>query len=129
MQPAVPGSVRVAGVLVGLQGSLAGVAAAALAVRALVTSGPVSLVLGGALLFAVFAAGLTAIARGLLLGQHGARGPAVVVQLLLLPVVYSLLGPSNQAVLGIFAAFVVLGILLALFSPAARVWAGGGPDG
>lgn len=126
-EPAAPRPVRVAGVLVGLQGLLAGLAAVLLLVRALTGSAGL-VVLGGALLFAVFAAGLIAIARGLLLGQHGARGPAVVVQLLLLPVVYSLLGPSDQVVLGILAALVVGGILVALFTGPARAWAaGGGP--
>ena len=39
-------------------------------------------------------------ARALVTGRRWARTPAIVIQLLLLPVVYSLIGPSRQLVLG-----------------------------
>ena len=119
---------RIAGVLVGAQGLLAAAVAIALLVRAVLRPGGLVAVAGEALLFAVFAAGLLAVARGLLLGLRGARSPAVVAQLLLLPVVYSLLGPSRQLLLGLISGAVVLGVLWGLFTAPARAWAAGADD-
>ena len=114
--------------LVGAQGLLAAAIVAALLVRAVLRPGGLVAVAGEALLFAVFAAGLLAVARGLLLGLRGARSPAVATQLLLVPVVYSLLGPSRQLFLGVISGAVVLGVLWALFTAPARTWAAGGDD-
>jgi hypothetical protein len=59
---------------------------------------------------------------GLLRGKRWARTPAIVAQLLLLPVVYSLIGPSQQLVLGILAGLVVIGTFLLLISEPSRTW-------
>lgn len=112
----------------GAQGLLAAGVAIVLLVRAVLGPGGLVAVAAEALLFALFAAGLLAVARGLLLGLRGARSPAVAAQLLLLPVVYSLLGPSRQLLLGLLSGAVVLGVLWALFTAPARSWAAGADD-
>jgi len=45
-----------------------------------------------------------------------------VTQLLLLPVVYSLLGPSRQVLLGVLTGVFVLGTFLLLISERSRIW-------
>ncbi|WP_068278084.1 hypothetical protein [Aldersonia kunmingensis] len=113
---AVPTTVRVAGSLVTLEGTVAVVVAITLIVRALLGHdqsgasgyGTASwfIILGGA----VLAAGLA-----LLFGKRWGRAIAVVAQVLLLPVVWSLLTDSDQPVLGgLLGAVVVasLGFLL-----------------
>ena len=121
-----PPQVRVAGGAVLAQGLLALGFAAALAVRAATTAElPVSFVLGEAGYFAVVGTALAAVGLGLLLGRRWARTPAIVTQLLLLPVVYSLIGPSRQLVLGIVAGVVVVGTFLLLISERSRTWSMG----
>ena len=56
-------------------------------------------------------------------GRRGARTPAIVTQLLLLPVVYSLIGPSQQLLLGIAAGIDVVATFLLLISERSREWA------
>jgi hypothetical protein len=117
--------VRAAGVLVALQALLALVFAGFLVVRASSAELPVSFVLGEAAYFAVIGAALLAVGLGLLAGRRWARTPAIVTQLLLLPVVYSLLGPSRQLVLGIVAGAVVITAFLLLISERSRMWSMG----
>jgi hypothetical protein len=74
------------------------------------------LVVGGA----VLAAG-----AGLCAGRRWARSPAIVTELLLLPVVYSLLGPSRQVLLGVLAGAWVLTAFLLLISERSRRWSMG----
>jgi hypothetical protein len=119
-----PPQVRLAGVLVGLQGLLGLGFAVALAVRAFAAPQPGD-VLGQAGYFLVVGAALVAVGVGLLAGRRWARTPAIVTQLLLLPVVYTLLGPSRQLVLGIVAGVVVAGTFLLLISEASRTWSMG----
>lgn len=83
---------------------------------------PVGAALGEAAMFVICAGALGFVAWGLATGRRWARTPAIVVQLLLLPVVYSLIGPSRQLVLGILAGLVVAGTFLLLISEAARMW-------
>ena len=45
-----------------------------------------------------------------------------MTELLLLPVVYSLLGPSRQLLLGVLAGLCVLGAFLLLISERSRIW-------
>ncbi|MGI5125599.1 hypothetical protein ACQEVB_02175 [Pseudonocardia sp. CA-107938] len=117
-----PRQVRLAG---------AGVAAEALAgliatVVLLTGSGtadlPVGSVVGEAALFVLGAAALGFVAWGLVTGRRWARTPAIVIQLLLLPVVYSLIGPSRELVLGVVTGLVVAGTFLLLLSEPARTW-------
>ncbi len=120
-----PPQVRAAGVLVALQALLALVFAGFLVVRASSAELPASFVLGEAAYFAVIGAALLAVGLGLLAGRRWARTPAIVTQLLLLPVVYSLLGPSRQLVLGIVAGAVVITAFLLLISERSRMWSMG----
>ena len=112
---------RLAGVLVGLQGLLGLGFAVALTVRALTVEGaglPVRDIVGEAGYFVV-------IGAGLVVGRRWARTPAIVTQLLLLPVVYTLIGPSRQLLLGIVAGVFVAGTFLLLISEPSRTWSMG----
>ena len=86
-----PPQIRVAGLLVGLQG----VAAVAFAILVGIQDStlPLGSVLGEVGYFAVIGIALVFIGAALFTGRRGARTPAIVTQLLLLPVVYSLIGP------------------------------------
>jgi hypothetical protein len=83
---------------------------------------PVASVIGEAALFLVSAAAVGFVGWGLVTGRRWARTPAIVIQLLLLPVVYSLIGPSRELLLGIATGIVVAGIFLLLLSEQARTW-------
>jgi hypothetical protein len=120
--------VRLAGVLVGIQGLLAVGFAVALVVRASTVEGAGLLVrdiVGEAGYFVLVGAALAAVGLGLVAGRRWARTPAIVTQLLLLPVVYTLIGPSRQLVLGIVAGVYVAGTFLLLISEASRTWSMG----
>jgi hypothetical protein len=126
--PSAPRQVRLAGVLVGLQGLVGFGFAVALVVRALTVEGTGLLVrdiVGEAGYFVVIGAALVAVGAGLIAGRRWARTPAIVTQLLLLPVVYTLLGPSRQLLLGIVAGVFVAGTFLLLISEASRRWSMG----
>lgn len=120
---AAPRPVRVAGLLVGLQGLTAVAVCVALLVTAVRGSLLLSLTLATAVTFAVIGATLIAVGLNLNRGRHGARSPAVVTQLLLLGVAWYALGPSNQPVYGIGGALFCITVLVLLFSPAAVRWA------
>ena len=123
-----PWQVRVAGVVVGAQGLLGVGFAVALAIRASSSSSPVSAVLGEAGYFLLVGAALLVVGIGLITGRRWARTPAIVTQLLLLPVVYSLIGPSRQLLLGIVAGMYVAATFLLLISEAARNWSMGNDE-
>ena len=116
-----PPQIRVAGLLVGLQG----VAAVAFAIMVGVQDStlPLGSVLGEVGYFAVIGIALVFIGAALFTGRRGARTPAIVTQLLLLPVVYSLIGPSQQLLLGIAAGIYVGVTFLLLVSERSREWA------
>lgn len=120
-----PPQVRAAGVIVAVQGLLGVVFAVLLAVRASTADLPVGFVLGEAGYFAVIGVALAVIGVGLVAGRRWARTPAIVTQLLLLPVVYSLIGPSQQLVLGIVAGVVVFVAFMLLISERSREWSTG----
>lgn len=121
-----PQNVRFAGVLVGVQGVAGVVMALLLAVRAFGTRGPsVSFGLAEAGFFLLMGAAVLAVGVGLVRGRRGVRTPAIVVQLLLLPVVYSLIGPSRQLLLGILAGVLVIVTFLLLISEQSRRWSMG----
>jgi hypothetical protein len=120
---AAPRSVRVAGVLVAVQG-LAGLAyAVAVLVRALGETKGAGNVYGEAGYFAVLAFAVLAVASGLLLGNRWARTPATVLQLLLIAVAWYAIGPSHQVVAGVGVAVLCVGTLVLLFTARARAWA------
>lgn len=123
--PGPPPQVRLAGGLVGAEGLVAIGFAVVLAVRAGSADLPVTDVLGEAGLFVVIGAALLAVACGLLSGRRWARTPAIVTQLLLLPVVYSLIGPSRQLLPGIVSGVYVVSTFMLLISERSRIWSMG----
>lgn len=120
-----PRQVRLAGVLTGLQGVLGLLFAAAVLVKALGVgrlSAPLVAEVG---FFLMIGGAVTAAGWGLYAGRRWAWTPAIVTQLLLLPVVYSLLGPSEQVLIGMVSlGYVVLTFML-LISESARIWSTG----
>lgn len=80
-------------------------------------------VLGEVGYFVVIGLAVLFVGAALLTGRRGARTPAIVTQLLLLPVVYSLIGPSQQLLLGIAAGVYVVATFLLLISERSREWA------
>ena len=120
-----PTPVRAAGALVGLQALAATAFTAVVAVRATGADLGPKAAIGEAGFFLVVAAALGAVAWGLLTGRHWARTPAIVTQLLLLPVVYSLIGPSHQLLLGLATGVVVFAAFMLLISEPARRWSMG----
>ena len=113
---------RAAGALVCAQG-LATIGFAAFLV-VVVGAGALGLstVLAEAAFYAVLGAAVAALGVGLLRGRLWARTPAVVVQILLLPVAYSLLVASRAVVLGAVVGVAVLAGLGLLLSPPTRRW-------
>ncbi|QIS15189.1 MULTISPECIES: hypothetical protein [Nocardia] len=115
---AVPGTVRAAGALVTLEGAVAVIVAAVLIVRGLLghdqtqASGYGTAAWFGILGGAVLAAGI-----GLLFGKRWGRAIAVIAQLLLLPVTWSLLTESHQPVYGTLLGIVAVTALGLLFAP------------
>ena len=79
-------------------------------------------VLGEAGYFALIGAALLFVAFGLVTGRRWARTPAIVTQLLLLPVVYSLIGPSQQLLIGLATGAVVFATFMLLISERSRAW-------
>jgi hypothetical protein len=120
-----PAPVRLAGALVGLQALVAAAFTVALVARAGSTTLGVRPVLGEAGFFLVVALALAAVAVGLLTGRRWARTPALVTQLLLLPVVYSLIGPSRQPLLGLACGVVVFAAFMLLLNERSRAWSMG----
>ena len=116
-----PPQIRVAGLLVGLQGAAA--VAFAILVGIQDSTLPLGSVLGEVGYFAVIGIALVFVGAALFTGRRGARTPAIVTQLLLLPVVYSLIGPSRQLVLGVAAGIYVVATFLLLISERSRAWA------
>jgi hypothetical protein len=121
MTTAAPRPVRVAGVLVGLQG-LAGVAAGLLVAAVRGPTGPVPVGATVACL-AGFGAILLVVGVNLMRGRRGARTPAIVAQLLLLGVCWDAAGPSAQPAYGIPAAAFCVTVLVLLLCPPALRWA------
>ncbi|PXX69018.1 hypothetical protein DFR70_102704 [Nocardia tenerifensis] len=123
VSPGVPRTVRGAGALVTLEGAVAVVVALVLIVRGLLghdqtaTNGYGTAAWFGILGGAVLAAGL-----GLLFGKRWGRAIAVIAQLLLLPVTWSLLTDSHQPVFGTLLGVVVVAALVLLFAPASTRW-------
>lgn len=120
LDPDTPRSVRLAGVIVGLQG-LVGVAAAA---GLLLSPGSLRLQdrLGEAGFFLVMALAVIALGVALVLGKRGARSPAVVVELILVGIAGYVTVPSGQVVYGILIAVVCVVTLYLLLNAGARSW-------
>jgi hypothetical protein len=118
-----PGPIRAAAGLVGLEGLVA----VGFAGYLVLAAGAGAQRLGGVLaesgMFLLIGAALAWVGLGLFRGRFWARTPAVVVQLLLMPLAYSLLVPSRQVLAGALTAVVVVAALLLLLSAPARLWA------
>ncbi|WP_132470933.1 hypothetical protein [Rhodococcus sp. SMB37] len=121
---AIPSTVRIAGILVVLEGVVAMGFAVYSIFRAAsgehdqsVTNG-----YGFALWLALLFGGVLAAGIALLRGARWGRAVAVVAQILLLPVVWSLLTDSHQPVLGALMAVIVVPALVLLFAPATTGW-------
>jgi hypothetical protein len=117
-----PATVRAAGVLVALEG-LGGLAL--VVVIGLAGAGPMPSAgasLPVAAFFLLIGAAVLAVAAGLLVGRRWARTPAIVLQLLLLPVVYTLLGPNRQLLFGVLTGAVVITAFLLLIGERSRRW-------
>ncbi|WP_280252077.1 hypothetical protein [Nocardia abscessus] len=120
---AVPATVRAAGTLVTLEGVVAVVVALVLVVRGLLghdqsaTSG-----YGTAAWFGILGGAVLAAGVGLLLGKRWGRAIAVIAQLLLLPVTWSLLTDSHQPVYGTLLGVAAVGALVLLFAPPSTRW-------
>jgi hypothetical protein len=124
LRSAAPRSVQLAGVLVGLQGLAGVVFAVAVLVHAITSAGrSASAEYAEVVFFLVLAAGVLAVAAGLLRGQPWTRTPAALLQILLLGVTWYVLGPSGQVLAGILVAVFCLVTLVLLFTTRARVWA------
>ncbi|MGK8501059.1 hypothetical protein [Nocardia asiatica] len=119
----VPTTVRAAGALVTLEGVVAVGVAIVLVVRGLLghdqsaTSG-----YGTAAWFGILGGAVLAAGVGLLLGKRWGRAIAVIAQLLLLPVTWSLLTDSHQPVYGALLGVVAVGALVLLFAPPSTRW-------
>jgi hypothetical protein len=69
---------------------------------------------GVSIMMAVFGLLLLAVARGVFLGRRWSRGPAVVAQLILLPIAWSFKGGGTtwvSVVLAVLAVAVLVGVL------------------
>jgi hypothetical protein len=119
----VPGTVRTAGALVGIEG-LAGIAFAVI-LLADGSSGPGRNIYGEAGYFTVIFGGVLACGIGLWIGRRWARGPATAVQILLLGVSWYAIGPSSQPLLGAPVAVLCVAVLVLLFRGSSRAWADG----
>lgn len=117
-----PRQVRIAGVLVAVQALAAIGFAVAIGVQAGELSLSAPAVLGETAFFVLIGFALLGVGIGLVAGRRVARTPAIVTQLLLLPVVYALIGPSQQLLLGIVAGGYVITTFLLLISEPSRMW-------
>ncbi|WP_435591010.1 hypothetical protein [Nocardia sp. bgisy118] len=119
----VPATVRGAGGLVALEGAVAVTVAIVLVVRGLLghdqsqASG-----YGTAAWFGILGGAVLAAGVGLLLGHRWGRAIAVIAQILLLPVAWSLLTDSHQPVYGALLGVVVVAALILLFVPSSTRW-------
>jgi hypothetical protein len=121
LDPSTPTTVRVGGILVGLQG-LAGIV---FAVVLLVQPGVLATSdrLGEAGFFAVMAAAVIGFGIALVFGKRGARSPSVLIELLLLGIAGYATGPSSRPEYGIPVAVLCLLVLYLLLNTRGREWA------
>ena len=122
----VPGTVRAAGVLVGAEG-VVGVVMAVLLLLDAAFGENQSFALATSLGFFVLGGGVAVTGGALVLGCHWARALAFVSQLLLVPVVWSMLTDSHQPLYGAVLGTAVIGSLVLLLLPPSTRWASEGP--
>ncbi|NLE82497.1 MAG: hypothetical protein GX610_23540 [Rhodococcus sp.] len=118
-----PRTVRCAGALVTLEGTVAVGVAVALVIRGLLGHEEAFISgYGTAAWFAILGGAVLAAGIALLIGKRWGRAIAVVAQLLLLPVAWSLLTDSHQLFFGVLLGVVVVGALGCLFSGPTSRW-------
>ena len=107
-----PVTIVVAAVLVALEG-LVGLGYAGIAIGQIRMS-RAEVGFGVAILMAAFGLLLLVVARGVFLGRRWSRGPAVVTQLILLPLAWSFKGGATtwvSVVLAVLAITILVGLL------------------
>ncbi|MEV6069397.1 hypothetical protein AB0L82_22870 [Nocardia sp. NPDC052001] len=122
----VPGTVRVAGALVALEGAAGVIVAIVLILRA--ATGSDQHVVNGygtAAWLVILAGAVLAAGIGLFRGKRWGRAIAVIANLLLLPPAWYMI-TSHQVPLGILFGVIALGALGALFAPASSRWMAAG---
>jgi hypothetical protein len=121
-----PRTIRLAGALVALEGLVGVGFGGYVAVRGAVADGAASLslraVLGESATFIVMGGIVVAIGVALLRGRSWSRTPGIVIQAVLLPAAYSMLGPSRQVLIGAIAGVLVVTTLMLLISEPSRRW-------
>lgn len=119
----VPAPIRLAGVLVAGEGAVALVAAVVLVVRGFAGADEtVANGFGTAIWFLVLGGAIGTGGVALVLGNRWGRAIAIVAQLLLLPVVWSLLTDSQQPLYGTVLGVTVVTVLVCLFCGPASRW-------
>lgn len=106
--------------LAGLGAVVEGVAAVVVAVVLVIAAAPFA-VWG---FFVLLGVGVAGAGGALVVGQRGARGPVIVVQLIALGCAFYAAVPSARPEWGIPAALVVAAVLVGLLCAPARAWAG-----
>lgn len=121
--PATPTTVRWAGGLAAFEGAVAVVVAVVFVVRGLLGhDNEAANPYGNAAWLAIVGGAVLAAGVALLRGHRWGRTVSVVANLLLLPVVWSLLTDSHQPFLGVLCAVVVLPALGCLFAGPTSRW-------
>jgi hypothetical protein len=85
---------------------------------ALSDAGSVALALGGAVLLAVFGGALLLLARGLRNLRPATRSPVVAVQIVALPVGWTLAGANGRPEVGVPVLVLAVAVLVLLFGTA-----------
>lgn len=124
-----PTTIRRAGALVAAEGALGVVAAIVMVVLGLRGDDQsVANSYGTAAWFAIIGGGVLVGGIALFTGRRWGRAIAVVAQLLLAPVAYSLLTDSHQPLYGVPLVVAVIAVLILLFMPASVRWLAGDYD-
>ncbi len=106
-----------------LQGGVGIAAAGLLAARTLIGGHESATIgYGTAALFAVLGVGVLLGGVALVRSQRGGRGPAVVVQVVLVPVAWSLLTGSGQVLAGLLVGALAVATLALLLCAPSRRW-------
>lgn len=119
-----PRTVRAVGVIVAAQGLVGLVFAVAVLIRSFHVDRSGALYLyGEAGFFVLLAAGIFAVAAGLVFGYRWSRTPAALTQVLLILVAWYALGPSKLVVPAVIVVVACVAALVLLFTAPARAWA------
>jgi hypothetical protein len=114
-----PRPVLAAAALVALEGvALLVLAVVNLVLTALSDAGSVPLALGGALLLAIFGGALLLLARALRALKPPARSPVVAVQIVAVPVGWTLAGTNGRPEIGLPVLVLAVAVLVLLFGTA-----------